>query len=85
MVPYADLINHSPFSQAYIDARESGDWLFKTGEEEAILFADRAYRRMEQVKSRTCLPQRCPHQHVCFLKSANTSLSILRVFTSLLF
>lgn len=49
MVPYADLINHSPFSQAYIDARASGDWLFKTGEEEVILFADRGYRRMEQI------------------------------------
>jgi histone-lysine N-methyltransferase SETD3 len=49
MVPYADLINHSPFSQAYIDARESGDWLFKNGEEEVILYADRRYRRFEQV------------------------------------
>jgi len=49
MVPYADLINHSPFSQAYIDARESGDWVFKTGDEEVILYADRRYRRMDQV------------------------------------
>ena len=49
MVPYADLINHSPFSPAYIDARETGDWLFKTGEEEVILYADRSYRRMEQI------------------------------------
>jgi len=49
MVPYADLINHSPFSQAYIDARQVGDWLFRTGGEEIILFADRSYRRMEQV------------------------------------
>lgn len=49
MVPYADLINHSPFSQAYIDAREGGDWLFSSGEEEVILYADRGYRRMEQV------------------------------------
>jgi histone-lysine N-methyltransferase SETD3 len=49
LVPYADLINHSCFSQAYIDAREAGDWLFKTGEEEVILYADRGYRRMEQV------------------------------------
>jgi len=49
LVPYADLINHSPFSQAYIDARESGDWLFKDGEEEVILYADRGYRRMEQI------------------------------------
>jgi len=49
MVPYADLINHSAFSQAFIDARESGDWLFKSGEEEIILYADRGYRQMEQV------------------------------------
>lgn len=49
LVPYADLINHSPFSQAYIDAREGGDWLFSSGEEEVILYADRGYRRMEQV------------------------------------
>jgi len=49
MVPYADLINHSPFSQAYIDAREGGDWLFSSGEEEVILYADRGYRRMEQI------------------------------------
>mmetsp|Transcript_57922 Transcript_57922/g.141524 ORF Transcript_57922/g.141524 Transcript_57922/m.141524 type:complete len:643 (+) Transcript_57922:1541-3469(+) len=49
LVPYADLINHSPFSMAYIDAREGGDWLFSTGEEEVILYADRRYRRMEQI------------------------------------
>lgn len=49
LVPYADLINHSPFSQAYIDAQESGDWVFKNGQEEIILYADRGYRRMEQV------------------------------------
>ena len=49
MVPYADLINHSAFSQTFIDARESGDWLFKDGEEEVILYADRGYRQMEQV------------------------------------
>lgn len=49
MVPYADLINHSAFSQAYIDAREGGDWLFSSGEEEVILYADRGYRKMEQI------------------------------------
>lgn len=49
MVPYADLINHSPYSGAYLDARETGDWLFKTGEEEVVLYADRGYRRMEQI------------------------------------
>lgn len=49
MVPYADLINHSPYSGAYLDARETGDWLFKTGEEEVVLYADRGYRKMEQI------------------------------------
>jgi histone-lysine N-methyltransferase SETD3 len=32
-----------------LDARETGDWLFKTGDEEVILYADRGYRRMEQI------------------------------------
>jgi hypothetical protein len=50
LVPYADLINHSPFSQAYIDAGQAGDWLFSNGDEEVILYADRGYRRMEQVR-----------------------------------
>lgn len=49
LVPYADLINHSPYSQAYLDARQSGDWLFKTGKEEVVLYADRSYRKMEQI------------------------------------
>jgi len=49
MVPYADLINHSPFSGAYVDARQKGSWLFKEGTEEVILYADRSYRKMEQV------------------------------------
>eukprot|EP00957_Ditylum_brightwellii_P163429 12442983-Ditylum_brightwellii.AAC.1 len=48
MVPYADLINHSPFSGAYIDAKETGDWRFETGEEEVILYADCGYHQMEQ-------------------------------------
>jgi len=49
MVPYADLINHSPYSNAYLDGRLSGDWLFKSGGEEVILFADRGYRQYEQI------------------------------------
>jgi len=48
MVPYADLINHSPFSQAYIDARSPSEWMIETGDE-VILFADRSYRHMEQI------------------------------------
>lgn len=46
MVPYADLINHSAYSGSFLDARESGDWLFKDGEEEVILYADRGYRQV---------------------------------------
>ena len=51
MVPYADLINHSAFSGAYVDARQSGSWLFKDGDEEIILYAERSYRKMEQVRT----------------------------------
>ena len=29
--------------------RRAGDWLFKNGEEEVILYADRGYRKMEQI------------------------------------
>jgi len=47
MVPYADLINHSPYSSSYLDAREAGDWIMKYDDiEEVILYADRGYRRM---------------------------------------
>lgn len=70
MVPYADLINHSCFSLAYIDAREIGDWLFKTGGEEVILYADRGYRRMEQVRDRGVVS-------VCLMGSALTPSSVL--------
>jgi len=49
LVPYADLINHSPFSGAYLDAREIGSWLFTEEAEEVILYADRSYRKMEQI------------------------------------
>lgn len=50
MVPYADLINHSPCSSSYLDAREAGDWIMKYDDiEEVILYADRGYRRMEQI------------------------------------
>jgi hypothetical protein len=49
LVLYADLINHSPFSGAYIDAQENGDWLFQSRTEEIILYADRGYKRMEQI------------------------------------
>ena len=49
LVPYVDLINHSAFSQCFVDAREAGDWIFKTGEDEVILYADRGYRKMEQI------------------------------------
>uniref|UniRef100_A0A7S1TNV7 Rubisco LSMT substrate-binding domain-containing protein n=2 Tax=Phaeomonas parva TaxID=124430 RepID=A0A7S1TNV7_9STRA len=51
LVPYADLINHSPFSNAFIDGRSpSGlDKVFNLKEDEVVLYADRSYKRMEQV------------------------------------
>lgn len=46
LVPYADLFNHNPFANSYIDARQTG--LFSKTDEVAV-FADRSYKKMEQV------------------------------------
>ena len=48
LVPYADLMNHNPYSNTYIDAQRSGlPFLSKT--EEVALYADRSYKKFEQV------------------------------------
>ncbi len=50
MVPYVDFINHSPFSSSYVDAREIPKAFFwEPQEDEVVLFADRAYKKFEQV------------------------------------
>lgn len=46
LVPYADLFNHNPFANSYIDARQSG---FFTKIDEVVVYADRSYKKMEQV------------------------------------
>ena len=80
LVPYADLINHSPFSQAYIDAGQVGDWLFSSGDEEVILYADRGYRRMEQVRwhllKMACLLLCFFWKSFCFSKPFSISLDL---------
>ena len=48
LVPYADLMNHNPFSNTYIDAQKSGMPLLSKSEEVAI-YADRSYKKFEQV------------------------------------
>jgi hypothetical protein len=48
LVPYADLMNHSPYSNTYIDAQRSGLPLLSRTEEVA-LYADRSYKKFEQV------------------------------------
>ena len=48
LVPYADLMNHNPYSNTYIDAQRSGlPFLSRT--EEVALYADRSYKKFEQV------------------------------------
>lgn len=48
LVPYADLMNHNPYSNTYIDAERSGlPFLSKT--ENVALYTDRAYKQFEQV------------------------------------
>ena len=48
MVPYADLINHSPYSAAYVDAQQGEKMLpwSKPDEDEVVLYADRAYKKV---------------------------------------
>lgn len=48
LVPYADLMNHNPFSNTYIDAQKSGMPLFSRKEEVAV-YSDRSYKKFEQV------------------------------------
>jgi hypothetical protein len=48
LVPYADLLNHNPYSNAYIDAQRSGIPLISKTEEIAV-YADRPYKKFEQV------------------------------------
>ncbi|CAM9474238.1 unnamed protein product, partial [Chrysoparadoxa australica] len=45
LIPYADLFNHNPFANSYIDARETG---MITKVDEVAVYADRGYKRMEQ-------------------------------------
>jgi histone-lysine N-methyltransferase SETD3 len=49
LVPYADLMNHNPYSNTYIDAQRSGMPLISKMEEVAI-YADRSYKKFEQVR-----------------------------------
>lgn len=48
LVPYADLMNHNPYSNTYIDAQRSGMPLISRLEEVAV-YADRPYKKFEQV------------------------------------
>ena len=45
-MPYADLFNHNPFANSYIDARQQG---FFSKTDEVVVYADRSYKKMEQV------------------------------------
>lgn len=48
LVPYADLMNHNPYSTTYIDAQRAGMPLISRKEEVAV-YADRTYKKFEQV------------------------------------
>ena len=58
LVPYADLFNHNPFANSYIDARQQG---FFTKTDEVVVYADRSYKKMEQVRlcTRVCFRFLC--------------------------
>jgi len=48
LVPYADLFNHNPFASSFIDAQSKGGWFTET-KEEVVVYADRSYKKFEQV------------------------------------
>ena len=48
LVPYADMMNHNPYSNTYIDAQRSGI-AFVSKTEEVAVYADRPYKKFEQV------------------------------------
>lgn len=48
LVPYADLMNHNPYSNTYIDAQKNGLPLISRTEEVAV-YSDRSYKKFEQV------------------------------------
>lgn len=48
LVPYADLMNHNPYSNTYIDAQRTGLPLISRAEEVAV-YSDRSYKKFEQV------------------------------------
>ena len=49
LVPYADLINHSPFSTAYIQAQLGKKSIFGDEQDKIVVFADRTFKKMEQI------------------------------------
>jgi SET domain len=65
LIPYADLFNHNPYANSYIDARETG-WITK--KDEVAVYSDRSYKRMEQV----CV-------HVYYNASLHTLLLLVSV------
>merc|ERR1711871_1388999 len=50
LVPYADLMNHNPYSNTYIDSQTSGGITsFINKKEEVAIYSDRSYKKFEQV------------------------------------
>lgn len=50
LVPYADLLNHSPYSSTYIDSQTVGGITsFLNKKQEVAVYSDRSYKKFEQV------------------------------------
>jgi hypothetical protein len=70
LIPYADLFNHNPYANSYIDARETG-WITK--KDEVAVYSDRSYKRMEQVRLMHVI-------NLCtYVRSATALLTVLLV------
>ena len=50
LVPYADLLNHSPYSNSYIDTQAAGGiTTFINRRHEVAVYSDRSYKKFEQI------------------------------------
>jgi SET domain len=73
LIPYADLFNHNPYANSYIDARETG-WITK--KDEVAVYSDRSYKRMEQVRVMHFIL-------LCSYSAANTTRTVVAGIASI--
>lgn len=85
MCPYADLINHNPFANTYIVA-EKPFKMFNPirGEEVITIYADKDYRKMEQVPQTQLRSSSLSIPHLCIYLFPLSSYSLSCILSAFL-